>query len=84
MADDGAVPATSAAKFFDEPKREVDDDRLEVFERAAAVLNELKEALPTAVGDIERLTERIKAAYWELCGVSESDQSPQSAKTPGT
>jgi hypothetical protein len=71
MADDGPAPA--AARFFDEPKREVDDDRLDVYERAAAVLNELKGALPSATGDIERLVERINAAYWEVCGVPENE-----------
>jgi hypothetical protein len=81
MADDGPAPA--AARFFDESKREVDDDRLDVYERAAAVLNELKGALPSATGDIERLVERINAAYWEVCGVPENDQSPQKTKAPG-
>jgi hypothetical protein len=83
MADDGAVPAAAAAKFFDEPKREVDDDRLDVYERAAAILDELKGALPSATADIERLTGRIKAAYWEVCGVPENEQSPQKTEGPG-
>jgi hypothetical protein len=83
VVDDGAVPA-AAAKFFDEPKREVDDDRLDVYERAAAILNELKGALPSATADIERLTERIKAAYWEVCGVPENEQSPQKTGGPGS
>jgi hypothetical protein len=82
MADDGPIPA-AAPKFFDEPKREVDDDRLDVYERAAAVLNELKGALPSATGDIERLMERIKVAYWEVCGVPENEQLPQRTKDPG-
>jgi hypothetical protein len=55
-------PAPAAAvKFFDEPKREVDDDRLDVYERARDALNELKAALPprgrryrTAVGAHQR------------------------------
>jgi len=82
MADDAPAPA-AAAKFFDEPKREVDDDRLDVYERAATVLNELKGARPSATGDIERLMERIKTAYWEVCGVPENEQSPQKTKAPG-
>jgi hypothetical protein len=84
MAEDTPAPAAAAAKFFDEPKREVDDDRLDVYERAASTLNELKEALPSAIGDIERLMERIKAAYWEVCGVPENEQSPQRTKPPGS
>jgi hypothetical protein len=76
MANDGPAPAAAAAKFFDTPRREVDDDRLDVYERAAAVLNELKEALPSAGADIEQLMERIKAAYWEVCGAPENEQSP--------
>ena len=77
----------AAARFFDEPKREVDDDRLDIYERAAAVLNELKGALPpSAISDIERLLERIKAAYWEACGVSQGEDQPPPEKTnaPGT
>jgi hypothetical protein len=86
MADDEPSPA-AAAKFFEEPKREVDDDRLDVYERAAAVLNELKGALPpSATSDIERLLERIKAAYWEACGVPQNEDQPPPEKTnaPGT
>jgi hypothetical protein len=82
MDDDGRAPAAAAARFFDEPKREVDDDRLDIYERAATVLNELKDALPSAIDDIERLMERIKAAYWEVCGVPENEQSPQRTKPP--
>jgi hypothetical protein len=60
----------AAAKLFDEPVREVDDDRLDVYERARDALNELKAALPpSAADDIERLLGRINAAYWEVCGV---------------
>jgi hypothetical protein len=81
MADDEPAPA-SAARFFNEPKREVDDDRLDVYERAAAVLNELKGALPpSAIDDIERLLERIKAAYWETCGVPQNEDRPPTQKT---
>jgi hypothetical protein len=58
-ANDETAPAT-AAKFFDEPKREVDDDRLDVYERARDALNELKAALPSATDDIERLLGQIK------------------------
>jgi hypothetical protein len=66
----------AAAKFFDEPKREVDDDRLDVYERARDAVNELKAALPSATGDIERLLGRINAAYWEVCGVPENEATP--------
>jgi hypothetical protein len=86
MADDEPAPAP-AARFFDEPKREVDDDRLDVYERAAAVLNELKGALPpSATSDIERLLELINAAYWEACGVPENVDRPlpKKAKPLGT
>jgi hypothetical protein len=84
MADD--EHATAAARFFDEPKREVDDDRLDIYERAAAVLSELKGALPAATSDIERLLERINAAYWEACGVTGNEDRPlpQKAKSPET
>jgi hypothetical protein len=81
MADDGPAPVV-AAKHFDEPKREVDDDRLDVYERAAAVLKELKGALPpSATDDIERLLGRINAAYWEVCGVPENEVTPAPART---
>jgi hypothetical protein len=86
MADD-EPSAAAAARFFEEPKREVDDDRLDVYERAAAVLNELKGALPpSATSDIERLLERIKAAYWEACGVQQNEDQPppKKANAPGT
>jgi hypothetical protein len=80
-AHDETVPA-AAAKLFDEPVREVDDDRLDVYERARDALNELKAALPpSATDDIERLLERINAAYWEVCGVSENEVTPASPRT---
>jgi hypothetical protein len=60
------------AKLFDEPVREVDDDRLDVYERARDALTELKAVLPLATDDIERLLERINAAYWEVCGAPET------------
>jgi hypothetical protein len=75
VANDETAPAV-AAKFFDEPKREVDDDRLDVYERARDALNELKAALPSATDDIERLLGRINAAYWEVCGVPEDEVTP--------
>jgi hypothetical protein len=49
----------AAAKLFDEPVREVDDDRLDVYERARDALTGLKAALPSAADDIERLLARI-------------------------
>jgi hypothetical protein len=71
----------AVAKLFDEPKREVDDDRLDVYERARDALNELKAALPSATGDIERLLGRINAAYWEVCGVPENEVTPAPPRT---
>jgi hypothetical protein len=67
---------TAVPKLFDEPVREVDDDRLDVYERARDALAELKAALPSATDDIERLLERINAAYWEVCGVPENEATP--------
>jgi hypothetical protein len=66
----------AAAKLFDEPIREVDDDRLDVYERARDALDESKAALPSATDDIKRLLERINAAYWEVCGVPENETTP--------
>jgi hypothetical protein len=79
-ANDETGPA-AAAKLFDEPVREVDDDRLDVYERARDALNELKSALPSATDDIERLLGRINAAYWEVCGVPENDVTPAVPRT---
>jgi hypothetical protein len=79
-ANDETAPAV-AAKFFDEPKREVDDDRLDVYERARDALNELKAALPSATDDIERLLGRINAAYWQVCGVPENEVTPAPPRT---
>jgi hypothetical protein len=70
------------AKLFDDPIREVDDDRLDVYERARDVLNELKAALPpSATDDIERPLERINAAFWEVCGVLENEVTPAPPRT---
>jgi hypothetical protein len=69
-ASDETAPGATA-KLFDEPVREVDGDRLDVYERARDALTELKTALPSATDDIEKLLERINAAYWEVCGVPE-------------
>jgi hypothetical protein len=57
MADDEPSPA-AAARFFEEPKREV----------------------------VERLLQRIKAAYWEACGVPQNEDQPppKKANAPGT
>jgi hypothetical protein len=74
------TPATPA-KLFDEPVREVDDDRLDVYDRARDALTELKAALPSATDDIERLLERINAAYWEVCGVPENEVTPAPPRT---
>jgi hypothetical protein len=84
MADENETAPAAAVKFFDEPKREVDDDRLDVYERAAAVLKELEGALPpSATDDIERLLGRINAAYWEVCGVPEEEVPvPLSSEKP--
>jgi hypothetical protein len=79
-ANDETVPA-AAVKLFDEPIREVDDDRLDVYERARDALTELKAALPSAAEDIERLLEQINAAYWEVCGVPEDDVTPALLRT---
>jgi hypothetical protein len=83
-ASDEPAPA-AAVKFFDEPKHEVDDDRLDVYERARDALNELKAALPpSAADDIERLLGRINAAYWEVCGVPADEVTsvpPQTEKS---
>ena len=79
-ANDETVPA-AVAKFFDEPKREVDDDRLDVYDRARDALTELKAALPSATDDIERLLGQINAAYWEVCGVPENDVTPAPSRT---
>jgi hypothetical protein len=66
------------AKLFDSPEPEVDDDRLDVYERAREALNELKSALPPSAlndlgqemfRDIERMLVRITDAYWEVLGV---------------
>jgi hypothetical protein len=69
------------ARLFDEPIREVVDDRLDVYERARDALNELKAALPSATDDIERLLERINTAYWEVCGVPEKEVTPAPPRT---
>jgi hypothetical protein len=79
-ANDETAPA-AAAKLFDEPVREVDDDRLDVYDRARDALNELRAALPSAAEDIERLLGRINAAYWEVCGVPANEVTPA---PPGT
>jgi hypothetical protein len=68
------------AKLFDEPVREVDDDRLDVYERARDALTELKAVLPLATDDIERLLERINADYWEVCGAPETAVIPASPR----
>jgi hypothetical protein len=81
MAASDETPRAAAAKFFDEPKREVDDDRLDVYERARDALTELKAALPSATEDIERLLERVNAAYWEVCGVAENEAAPAPPQT---
>jgi hypothetical protein len=78
------TPAPSdqgTAKFFDEPQREIDDDRLDVYDRAMAVLDELKSALPPSATQsiladtdddsemfkaIGVLENFIRAAYWEV------------------
>jgi hypothetical protein len=78
-ANSESTPAV--AKLFDEPIREVDDDRLDVYERARDALNELKAALPSATDDIERLLERVNAAYWEVCGVPENEATPVPPRT---
>jgi hypothetical protein len=66
------------AKLFDSPEPEVDDDRLDVYERAREALNELKSALPPSAfndpdkemfNDIKRVLARITDAYWEVLGV---------------
>ena len=80
MAANDEAPA-APAKLFDEPIREVDDDRLDVYERARDALNELKAALPSAADDIERLLERINAAFWEVCGVLENEVTPAPPRT---
>jgi hypothetical protein len=51
---------------------------------ARDALNELKAALPSAADDIERLLERINAAYWEVCGVSENEVTPASPRQEKT
>jgi hypothetical protein len=81
MAANDEIAPAAAAKFFDEPKREVDDDRLDVYERARDALKELKATLPSATDDIERLLERINAAYWEVCGVPENEVTPTPPRT---
>jgi hypothetical protein len=81
MAASDETAPTAAAKFFDEPKREVDDDRLDVYDRARDALNELKAALPSATHDIERLLGRINTAYWEVCGVPENEVTPAPPRT---
>jgi hypothetical protein len=79
-ANDETAPA-AVAKLFDEPVREVDDDRLDVYDRARDALNELKAALPSATDDIERLLERINTAYWEVCGVPENEVTQAPPRT---
>jgi hypothetical protein len=81
MAANEETAPTAVAKLFDEPVREVDDDRLDVYERARDALTELKAALPSAADDIERLLERINAAYWEVCGVPEKEVTPAAPRT---
>jgi hypothetical protein len=81
MAGNDETAPAAVAKFFDEPVREVDDGRLDVYERARDALAELKAALPSATGDIERLLERINAAYWEVCGVPENEVTPAPPRT---
>jgi hypothetical protein len=79
-ASDEPAPA-AAVKFFDEPKREVDDDRLDVYERARGALNELKAALPPSAADDIELLGRINAAYWEVCGVPADEVTPVPPRT---
>jgi hypothetical protein len=81
----GGAPA---AKLFDAPDNDVvdvDDDRLDVYERARDALNELKGALPPSARDdpdeemfdaMVALENRIKDAYWEVVtGEPPTDES---------
>ena len=78
LAETHRTAPTPVAKLFDSPEPEVDDDRLDVYERAREALNELKSALPPSAlndpgqemfNDIERMLARITNAYWEVLGV---------------
>jgi hypothetical protein len=75
LPDDAAAKPSAPAPLFNEPEYEIDDDRLDVYERARDALNELKGALPpSATNDpdeemfdaIVALENRIKDAYWEV------------------
>jgi hypothetical protein len=78
LAEANRTAPAPVAKLFDSPEPQVDDDQLDVYERAREALNELKNALPRSalndpgqemLKDIERMLARITDAYWEVLGV---------------